>query len=224
MRARLNDLRHMHIYLEETKQYENITNDEIIRLKLNHICPKILYENPRMFVVECRHDDFEYQWSYTYNIQFEYAYYTEKMLEKYPSIIISNILKKIPFNNNDIFCRYAQGEGYGSYPEDYKNYLDIYDFFRNIHADDMFPVYCDGNWYYLNQIQKIEYDMIMGAFGPIIYWSEGRKRVREGIPQIPGNDLLRVVDGLSRGAIAEVYMQISKIPHPSIRGVASGDT
>ena len=165
-------------------------------------------------------EDFDYQWSYSFEVTFLYGDYTMRALEMHPSSIISKVIDKIPFTEHDKIEKEDDGAG-GSYnAEDYRCFEEFLD--EDTHMDRIFPVLSGRHYYFLNVAQKAEYDRLVTAYTPVVHWSDGRKRVRGGIHPRPGNALLRTVEGLPRGAIAEIYMQLNT-PSVVTRGGAGGE-
>jgi hypothetical protein len=164
---------------------------------------------------------YDYTWNYDYDYDFNFAFYTLKLLEMHPSAIISMVLQKCPFTKDDFFEESEFGNGDFTNWEEHMSFADFFDRIRT-EIDKIIPVFSDGHYYYLNLAQKAEYDRLVTAYTPLAHWSEGRKRVRDGTAPIPGNNILRTVEGLPRGAIAEIYMQLN-MPHDVARGGAGGD-
>ena len=95
------------------------------------------------------------------------------------------------------------------------------DFFGKI-CVNYYPVQVNGNYYFLNIAQKAMYDSIMNLSLPLVYWSACREKVRNGDTPMNGNALLRVVEGLPRGAMAIIHMQLNTITYVA-RGGAGGN-
>ena len=161
-----------------------------------------------------------YEWSYSFEMMFLYGDYTMRLLEMHPSSIISMVINKIPFTEYDKIEEDDQGAGCSCNPEDNRCFEEFLD--EDIRMDYIFPVLSGRHYYFLNMAQKAEYDRLVTAYTPVVHWSDGRKRVRERNPPRLGNALLRTVEGLPRGAIAEIYMQLST-PSVVARGGAGGE-
>jgi hypothetical protein len=161
-----------------------------------------------------------YEWSYSFEVRFLYGDYTMKLLEMHPSSIISMVIDKIPFTEYDKIEEVDGGAGCSCNPEENRCFEEFLD--EDLHMDRIFPVLSGTHYYFLNMAQKAEFDRLVTAYTPLAHWSEGRKRVRDGTAPIPGNNILRTVEGLPRGAIAEIYMQLN-MPHDVARGGAGGE-
>ena len=170
--------------------------------------------------LEIDEEDDYCNWSYSFEVRFLYGDYTMKLLEMHPSSIISMVINKIPFTEYDKIEEEDQGAGCSCNPEDNRCFAEFLD--EDIRMNCIFPVLSGTHYYFLNVAQKAEYDKLVTAYTPVVHWSDGRERVREGNPPRPGNALLRTVEGLPRGAIAEIYMQLNT-PSVVARGGAGGE-
>ena len=203
----------------ETDVNEVFVSDSIIMMNFHFLDTKILDAGDYLTLkIE---SSYNYSWNYDYLYDFKYSFYTLKLLEMHPSAIISMVLQKCPFTKDDFLTE--SDFGYGD-SENWEEYISYFEFFNNIQTEinKVIPVFSDGHYYFLNVVQKAEFDRLVTAYTPVVHWSDGRKRVRERNPPRLGNALLRTVEGLPRGAIAEIYMQLNT-PTLVARGGAGGE-
>ena len=198
---------------------EVLDQDMVVLLKFHLLSIDVL--NLGDYVgLEIKEEIDGYEWSYNFEVRFLYGDYTMKLLEMHPSSIISMVIDKIPFTEYDKIEEEDGGAGCSCNPEENRSFEEFLD--EDIHMDRIFPVLSGTQYYFLNVAQKAAFDRLVTAYTTLAHWSEGRKRVRDSTAPIPGNNILRIVEGLPRAAIAEIYLQLNT-PSVVTRGGAGGE-
>jgi hypothetical protein len=117
-----------------------------------------------LFKLKTECDDDGEGWSAEVSLRFAYGKYTTALVKKFPSLMILKVLETVPFTDYDIVCDEDCDGGCLSCTWAEYQLFDVNEHVVHM-MKDVFPVFTEGQCYFLNIAQKIEFDRISAEAG-----------------------------------------------------------